>query len=362
VKRVLFRAAAGFLGLASLLGTHLSAQQLATLNVTVADPSGRVISQARVAVRNVDTGAKRTDLSSGAGIAAIPGLPAGSYQLTVESDQFSPYQATLTLTVGQIAALPVTLGVATVKQQVELQDTMEGIDTQKSEVSEVIDAQKISDLPISGRDFIDFVLLTPTVNVGRSTSVGAQSPFQETVLELSLAGLRKTHSAFFGLDGTDYTTSISGVQRESPSQVTSSPYTADNGRNNCCFCQLLHGAAAAEHLGGDYDLIDRVKQNYATAEISDKLKSLLAIAGKVQKGGKHVTPQDVARAHQQGATDQEIHDTVLIAAAFCMFNRYVDGLDTWQPTDPNDYREMGQSMAQVGYVVRPDWEKTGEAA
>jgi uncharacterized peroxidase-related enzyme len=134
-----------------------------------------------------------------------------------------------------------------------------------------------------------------------------------------------------------------------------------SSQNDCCFCQLSHGAAAAEHLGGDYDLIDRVKRNYATAEISDKLKSLLAIAGKVQQGGKHVTSEDVARARQQGATDKEIHDTVLIAAAFCMFNRYVDGLDTWQPKDSNDYREMGQIMAHVGYV-RPDWEKKGEAA
>ena len=134
-----------------------------------------------------------------------------------------------------------------------------------------------------------------------------------------------------------------------------------SSQNDCCFCQLSHGAAAAEHLGGDYDLIDRVKCNYATAEISGKLKSLLAIAGKVQQGGKHVTSEDVMRAREQGATDKEIHDTVLIAAAFCMFNRYVDGLDTWQPTDPNDYREMGQIMANVGYV-RPNWEKTGEAA
>jgi alkylhydroperoxidase family enzyme len=69
-----------------------------------------------------------------------------------------------------------------------------------------------------------------------------------------------------------------------------------SSQNDCCFCQLSHGAAAAEHLGGDYDLIDRVKRNYATAEISDKLKSLLAIASKVQQGGKHVTSEDVARA------------------------------------------------------------------
>jgi uncharacterized peroxidase-related enzyme len=96
-----------------------------------------------------------------------------------------------------------------------------------------------------------------------------------------------------------------------------------SSQNDCRFCQLSHGAAAAEHLGGDYDLIDHVKRNFATVKISDKLKSLLAIAGKVQKGGKYVTPEDIGRARQQGATDKEIHDTVLIAAAFCMFNRYV---------------------------------------
>jgi len=134
-----------------------------------------------------------------------------------------------------------------------------------------------------------------------------------------------------------------------------------SAQNDCCFCQLSHGAAAAEHLNGDYELIDRLKRDYATAEISDKLKALLAIAGKVQKGGKQVTPDDVARARRQGATDKEIHDTVLIAAAFCMFNRYVDGLDTWQPSDPNAYREMGQTMAKVGYV-KPNWEESGEAA
>ena len=123
-----------------------------------------------------------------------------------------------------------------------------------------------------------------------------------------------------------------------------------SSQNDCCFCQLSHGAAAAEHLAGNYELIDRIKQNFGTAEISEKIRALLAIAGKVQKGGKHVTGEDVERARQQGATDKEIHDTVLIAAAFCMYNRYVDGLGTWQPTDPKAYREMGRSMADVGYL------------
>ena len=238
VKRTSWGMAAAVLCLACLLTCRLWAQQLATLNVSVTDPSGGAIAQARVTVRNDETSAKRSELSSASGVVIIPGLPAGAYQLTVESDQFSPFEATLTLSVGQNASVPVTLGIKTRQERVDVQETAQGVDTQKAEVSQVIDAEKISDLPISGRDFIDFVLLTPSANVGRSTSVGAQSPFQETVLELSFAGLRETHSAFFGLDGTDYTTSISGVQRVSPSQdwvrefrVADSPYTADHGRN-----------------------------------------------------------------------------------------------------------------------------------
>jgi hypothetical protein len=81
----------------------------------------------------------------------------------------------------------------------------------------------------------------------------------------------------------------------------------------------------------------------------------------VQQGGKHVTTEDVERARAKGATDKEIHDTVLIAAAFCMFNRYVDGLATWQPHDAEMYREMGKRLASSGYTV-PGWEKPVQKA
>jgi len=238
VKRRFFRGTCVVLGLTLFSATNFLGQQLATANVTVMDPSGGVISQARVTLQSLETGAKRTELTTAAGIAIVPGLPAGNYQLLVESGQFSSYQGGLALAVGQNASVTVTLGIKEARETIEVQETVPGIDTQKSEVSQVIDTRKISDLPISGRDFIDFVLLTPNVIVGRSTAVGAQSPFQETVLQLSFAGLRETHSAFFGLDGTDYTTSISGVQRSSPSQdwvrefrVADGPYTVDNGRN-----------------------------------------------------------------------------------------------------------------------------------
>jgi uncharacterized peroxidase-related enzyme len=132
-----------------------------------------------------------------------------------------------------------------------------------------------------------------------------------------------------------------------------------SSQNDCYYCQSCHGSSAAQHLGGstaDYELIDQVKQNYEAAPVSDKMKALLAIAGKVQKGGKHVTTDDVERARLQGATDKEIHDTVLIAAAFCMFNRYVDGLDTWQPRDAEIYREIGKQTASLGYARR-DWKE-----
>jgi len=123
-----------------------------------------------------------------------------------------------------------------------------------------------------------------------------------------------------------------------------------SSENDCYYCQTIHGAVAAASLNGDEELVKRVKVDFRSAEISEKLKALLAIAGKVQRGGKHVTADDVAKARELGATDVEIHDTVLIAAAFCMFNRYVDGLGTTQPRDEAMYRERGKWIARDGYV------------
>jgi uncharacterized peroxidase-related enzyme len=121
-------------------------------------------------------------------------------------------------------------------------------------------------------------------------------------------------------------------------------------RNDCFFCQTIHGAVAAAQLGQDEALVQKVKTNWAEAKISPKLKSLLNIAGKVQLGGKHVTEEDIAAARDLGATDLEIHDTVLIAAVFCMCNRYVDGLGTWAPQDANIYRERAAQIVEHGYT------------
>ncbi len=120
--------------------------------------------------------------------------------------------------------------------------------------------------------------------------------------------------------------------------------------NDCHYCQSIHGAIAAAHLDGNEDLVKRVKADFHHADVSEKLKALLVIASKVQRGGKNVTAEDVLDARGVGATDLEIHDTVLIAAAFCMYNRYVDGLGTTQPHDEALYRERGKHVAREGYV------------
>ena len=136
---------------------------------------------------------------------------------------------------------------------------------------------------------------------------------------------------------------LTSAERESIAAFVSS-------RNACKFCYLSHRAAAAHHAGGDYSFVDAVTSGAGAVTVSAKLRALLAIAGKVQQGGQQVGEDDIAWARAEGATDLEIHDTVLIAAAFCMYNRYVDGLATWTPTDVAAYDPMGKRMATQGYV------------
>lgn len=120
--------------------------------------------------------------------------------------------------------------------------------------------------------------------------------------------------------------------------------------NDCFFCQNAHGGIAQHYMQCDLEEMDRMKMDPESAPISDKMKSLLAIAASVQQGGKYVTSQQVQRAKDCGATDIEIHDTVLISAAFCMFNRYVDGLGTDAPRDRMFYVNRGKARAEEGYA------------
>src|ERR1700761_7599780 len=121
--------------------------------------------------------------------------------------------------------------------------------------------------------------------------------------------------------------------------------------NTCKYCCNIHGAIAKYQLGGDGETVRQMLDDPETAPISQKMKALLKIAAKVQSGGKNVLPEDIELARSEGATDLELHDTVLIAAAFCMYNRYVDGLGTWQPENQPMYAEMGKHLAEEGYLT-----------
>ncbi|HVX50744.1 MAG TPA: peroxidase-related enzyme [Chitinophagaceae bacterium] len=123
-------------------------------------------------------------------------------------------------------------------------------------------------------------------------------------------------------------------------------------RNQCRFCATAHTAAASVLLGEE-DTAKSVKHDIATAAVSSKMKALLAIAAMVQVNGKNVTAEAVAKAKEEGATDIEIHDTVLIAALFCLYNRYVDGLATVTPANPEFYTALGERLKQHGYNRLP---------
>lgn len=124
-----------------------------------------------------------------------------------------------------------------------------------------------------------------------------------------------------------------------------------SNKNTCTFCSCSHAAAARYLYKSEAQTVDLVLEDYQNAPISDKLKALLRIAGKVQTDARTVSEEDVQLARSFGANDRDIHDTVLIAATFCMFNRYVDGLATLTPTDAETYAQMGERMGTLGYVL-----------
>lgn len=121
--------------------------------------------------------------------------------------------------------------------------------------------------------------------------------------------------------------------------------------NECKFCTNSHTAIAGALLENNYELVEQVKRNFKEAPISNKMKALLEIAGQVQSRALGVTKEMILAAQKQGATDIEIHDTVLIAAAFCMYNRYVDGLRALTPDSAEAYRQIGKQIADGGYPV-----------
>jgi len=124
-----------------------------------------------------------------------------------------------------------------------------------------------------------------------------------------------------------------------------------SGRNECTFCCGSHSAVAAAEIDQDLEWVERVRTDLDHAPVTPKLRALLRIAAAVQVGGREVTPELISAARAAGATDLELHDAVLIAATFCMYNRYVDGLGTLSPSDPDRYVHAAKRVSEFGYLV-----------
>ena len=123
--------------------------------------------------------------------------------------------------------------------------------------------------------------------------------------------------------------------------------------NGCEYCSESHCASANAHFDDGGHTVGFVKTDIMEAPVSDKMKALLKVAERVQAGGREVQSEHIEAAKSAGATDEDIHDTVLVAAAFCMYNRYVDGLCTNLPESKEEYVSMGKSMARKGYRYPP---------
>ena len=119
--------------------------------------------------------------------------------------------------------------------------------------------------------------------------------------------------------------------------------------NQCKFCTAAH-TAAADALLGENETAEMVKNDPNNAPVSKKMKHLLEVARRVQADARTVSPELVANAKAAGATDMELHDTVLIAGLFCLYNKYVDGLASVTPTDPAFYERLASILKSSGYL------------
>ncbi len=119
--------------------------------------------------------------------------------------------------------------------------------------------------------------------------------------------------------------------------------------NNCYFCFACHGATAAALLGLGIEFLDEIKEKLPNQDITPRLRSLLNIAEAVQQGGNYVDEFLITSAKKRGVSEIDIHDVVLISSAFCMFNRYVEGLNVPYPLDKKSYIGIGKKLAKDGY-------------
>jgi outer membrane receptor protein involved in Fe transport len=254
VKRLLF--AGLFPALFLLFSTSMALAQVSTaeaqLNGSVHDPSGSVIAKASVNLRNVDTNQVYSGTSSGLGYYILTNIQPGNYELTVESKGFAKYTQTgIVLRVGQVATIDVGMKVAGASETVEVNTEAPRIEPTRTEVSQVIATQQIESLPIAGRLFTDFALLTPGVTTGR---ISLQSTFTDpTVTRISFGGQRDLNNSVT-VDGADNINTATGSQRATPSQEAVSEFRVVNNSFGAEYGRALGGIVNIVTKSGTNDL------------------------------------------------------------------------------------------------------------
>jgi hypothetical protein len=266
----------------------------ATLSGKILDTSGGSISKGRVTIVSAATGLTRTVQSSETGEYTIPALPAGEYTVSAEFAGFAKQSKNVILQVGQAAELDFTLTPGSVAEKVEVAVTSELVEPTRTEVSTVITERQIIDLPVNGREFIDFALLSPAVTVGDTTS-GSTDVIVEPVTKLSFAG-QNIHYNFIAVDGADDISTASGIQRGTPPQesvqefrVINTDYSAEFGRATAGIVNIITRSGTNEWHGSLYeyfrnDKMDAVNLLQATgAHVLRQNQFGAAIGGPLQK-------------------------------------------------------------------------------
>ena len=211
----------------------------ATLEGRVTDSSGAAVPEAVVTVVNIATGASRSGGSSDQGEYRVALLPAGEYTVTVEKGGFSRQSKRVTLQIGQIASLDFSLAVGAVQEQVTVEASAEVLEPTRTQVSTVINSNQILNLPVNGRQFIDFVLLAPGVSIGDTTS-GSTDVIVEPVTKISFAS-QNIHYNFVAIDGADNISTASGIQKTTPSQEAVQEFRVINAEYSAMFGRAVGG-------------------------------------------------------------------------------------------------------------------------
>ena len=253
--------AAFLLALLAVITTGSLAQSInSTLQGRVSDNTGAVIPEATVTAVNADNGLKRSVVANSVGEYQISGLPAGDYTIEAARQGFKNSAKKIHLDLGAAGTVDFGLAPGQVQTQVEVQDVGEVAEPTRTMVSEVIDEQKIENLPVNGREFIDFALLAPGITIGNTTS-GSTDVIVEPVTKLSFAG-QNIHYNFIAVDGADDISTASGIQRGTPPQdsvqefrVINTDYTTEFGRATAGIVNIITKSGTNTMHGTLYDYL-----------------------------------------------------------------------------------------------------------